>query len=457
MTITSGIDWQAGLGYDPREKDELVLRARRDIEHYRRDPRGTVMSWGVPAEAFTDEVRGRIEELHRSFRYAEPRLLAALARLNKRAIQVRKDYPADVARYLKSFMDNEVMAAIQRGDEVAVASVTALVQPNVVAVNQTNSTADGIPFQPVLDQTVVTEATIPRAELRVLVNDIRDAQRQYQIAAQAMVLDEQRLTTQARWDFYFAAELAANELKIAQMRDAARAQQAKSDGGSGLIGDVFGMVSAVTGVLALIPVLTPVMGPIALVTGAVAFSANAASMAMKGDWDDPTAWAGLGADALSMVPGVGAVAKGAKAAKAAAKGATAATGSMRAAGRIARAARTGGRVFLGEVAGSGAAEASKLFTYVGNKAASVGGRAMAKQGTTIAKVLQGSVDLATQVPVALELSAGASVDTAKDAATDTSLIVSYGNSIGSWGAVGSAAKKGGKGSLALFASIIGGR
>ena len=31
MTITSGINWQAGLGYDPREQDELVLRTRRDI------------------------------------------------------------------------------------------------------------------------------------------------------------------------------------------------------------------------------------------------------------------------------------------------------------------------------------------------------------------------------------------------------------------------------------------
>lgn len=454
MTISSGINWQAGLGYDPREQDELVLRTRRDIEHYRRDPLGAAKSWGVPAEAFTDEVRGRIEELHRSFRYAEPRLLVALARLNERAIQVRKDYPADVARYLKSFIEQEVMEAIRRGDEVAIATPTALVQPNVVAVNQTNSTTDGVPFQPVLDQTVVTEATIPCAALRVLVNDIRDAQRQYQIAAQAMWLDERRLTTQTRWDFYFAENLAANLLEIAKNRDAARAAQAKSDGGSGLIGDIFGMVSAVTGVLALIPVLTPVMGPVALLTGAVALSANAASMAMKGDWDSPTAWAGLAGDTLGLVPGVGAVAKGARAA---AKGATVATGSMRAVSRIGVAARTGGRVFLAEVAGPGAAQASKLFTYVGDKAAAVGGRALAGKGATIAKVLQGSVDLATQVPDAIELAGGGSVDAVSDAATGTSLVASYGNSVGSWGAVGSAAKKGGKVSLALFASIIGGR
>jgi len=454
MTITSGINWQAGLGYDPREQDELVLRTRRDIEHYRRDPLGAVTSWGVPAEAFTDEVRGRIEELHRNFRYAEPRLLAALARLNERAIQVRRDYPDAVAQHLRSFIDKQVMEAIQRGDEVAIASSTALVQPNVVAVNQTNSTADGIPFQPVLDQTVVTEATIPCAALRVLVNDIRNAQRQYQIAAQAMWLDERRLTTQTRWDFHFAANLAANQLEIVRLQEAARAQQAKSDGGSGLIGDVCGMVSAVTGVLALIPVLTPVMGPIALLTGAVALSANVASTAIKGDWDNPMAWASLAGDTLGLIPGVGAVAKGARAAI---KGATVATGSMRAAGRLAVAARTGGRVFLAEVAGPGAAQASKLFTYVGNKAAAVGGRAMASQGTTIAKVLQGSVDLALQVPDVIELSGGPGVDAVNDATTGISLSVSYGNSIGSWGAVGSAAKKGGKTSLALFASIIGSR
>ena len=53
--------------------------------------------------------------------------------------------------------------------------------------------------------------------------------------------------------------------------------------------------------------------------------------------------------------------------------------------------------------------------------------------------------------------AGTTVDTVNDAATGTTVVVSYGNSIGSWGAVGSAAKKGGKTSLALFASIIGGR
>lgn len=451
---TSGIDWQAGLGYDPREKDEIVLRARRDIVSYRSDPAATVKSWGVPLEAYTDEVRGRIEELHRAFRYAEPRLLVALARLNERAIQVRKDYPSEVARYLRSFIDVEVMAAIARGEEVAVASATALIQPNVVAVNETNSTADGIPFKQVLDETQVGPEKISCDALRVLVNDTRGAQRQYQIAAESMWLDERRLTTQARWDFEFPAQLAKNTRLIAEAREAASAAQAKNDGGSGLIGDIFGTISAVTGVLALIPVLTPVMGPIALVTAAASFSAHTASIAMKGDWDDPKAWVGLGTDALALVPGVGAVAKGAQAGS---KAAVAAAGSMRAAGRMSLAARTGGRVFLGEVAGPGAAKASKIFSYVGNKAATVGSRAVASKGQTIAKVLQGSIDLATQVPQVVELSTGASAGQAKDAADGTSLIATYGNSIGSWGAVGSAAKKGGKTSLALFAGIIGRR
>lgn len=60
------------------------------------------------------------------------------------------------------------------------------------------------------------------------------------------------------------------------------------------------MVSMVAGVLALIPFLTPVMGPIALAAGATALAIDVLNKLVTGQGS----WAQMGLDALGLVPGV---------------------------------------------------------------------------------------------------------------------------------------------------------
>lgn len=66
------------------------------------------------------------------------------------------------------------------------------------------------------------------------------------------------------------------------------------------IGPVLKIISAVAGVLALIPCLAPVMGPIALVTGGAALLLDVANKLMNGQGS----WLQIGIDALGLVPGI---------------------------------------------------------------------------------------------------------------------------------------------------------
>ncbi|SDK01844.1 hypothetical protein SAMN04488074_10441 [Lentzea albidocapillata subsp. violacea] len=68
------------------------------------------------------------------------------------------------------------------------------------------------------------------------------------------------------------------------------------------VGDIAGMVSAVAGGLALIPVLAPVAAPVALFAGGVAFATHAADMIAKGSYGDD--WVGVAGDAAGILPGV---------------------------------------------------------------------------------------------------------------------------------------------------------
>ncbi|HEY9417761.1 MAG TPA: hypothetical protein VIQ30_23630, partial [Pseudonocardia sp.] len=81
----------------------------------------------------------------------------------------------------------------------------------------------------------------------------------------------------------------------------------------GTVGDAAGVVSAVAGSLALIPVLTPFMGPLALVSGAVALVAHGMDIGEKGSWGELGSLATLGGDIVGMVPAVGAFSKAADA------------------------------------------------------------------------------------------------------------------------------------------------
>lgn len=71
------------------------------------------------------------------------------------------------------------------------------------------------------------------------------------------------------------------------------------------VGDVAGVVSAAAGALALIPLFTPIAGPVALISGGVALAAHAVSMGQSGRWNGVT----LAGDVAGLVPGVGAIKK----------------------------------------------------------------------------------------------------------------------------------------------------
>ncbi|MDQ2847756.1 MAG: hypothetical protein M3Y77_15710 [Actinomycetota bacterium] len=66
------------------------------------------------------------------------------------------------------------------------------------------------------------------------------------------------------------------------------------------ISPILKMVSMVSGMLALIPCLAPIMGPIALVTGGAALAIDLANKLMNGQGS----WSQMGLDALGLVPGV---------------------------------------------------------------------------------------------------------------------------------------------------------
>ncbi|MYY81548.1 MULTISPECIES: hypothetical protein [unclassified Streptomyces] len=275
-----------------------------------------------------------------------------------------------------------------------------------------------------------TAQRIADPELRDLVDYCLGIQAEYQLQA---LLTQRELTKvidgRGREFEYLKAKAAAEE----------------ASGFWGFLGDALGIASAVFGVLALIPVLTPICGPVALVTAVGSLAAHTVDAALKGDWDAATI-AGLGADVLAVIPGISAVAKGLKAG----------TTSMRAASGLRIAARKAGRAFLTEVAGKGASEATTVFNYLGQRGAKALGTT-AKNGTIAAKVMQGSVNLANQIPLTVELATGTDMSAPKTGATGTTLVANYGQSIGSWGAVGSAAQKAGTVSLATFGKIIGRR
>jgi hypothetical protein len=74
------------------------------------------------------------------------------------------------------------------------------------------------------------------------------------------------------------------------------------------LSSVLKMVSGIAGLLSLIPVLAPIMGPIALVSGAAALAIDVTLKLVTGEGS----WTDIGIDAALMVlPGVGKLAKGA--------------------------------------------------------------------------------------------------------------------------------------------------
>ncbi|WP_031067618.1 hypothetical protein [Streptomyces ochraceiscleroticus] len=256
---------------------------------------------------------------------------------------------------------------------------------------------------------------IPDGLLYDLVDSVLAVQAEYQL--QCVFVDRELANIigsrgrEEQWLYQKTADWAVERAR-AEME-----AKEKSSAFWGFVGDILGLVSAAAGVLALIPIFTPLMAPIAIVTAVTSMGAHAAAVSIAGNWDDPAAIAGLAADTLAAIPAVGAVAKGARAAWAAAR--------MNKVANVI--VNQGGRAFAGAIAGKGASDASHIFDYIGQKGAQVV-KGTVSQGQIAGKVLQGSVSLTTQVPLVIELSTKTAVDQqAKDAATGTALTANVGH------------------------------
>ncbi|MFJ3922929.1 hypothetical protein [Streptomyces sp. NPDC090022] len=285
---------------------------------------------------------------------------------------------------------------------------------------------------------------IPDGRLYDLVDMVLAVQAEYQLQCffvdreLARIIDTRGKEEQ--WLYQKTAEWAAERAR------AEAEAKAKAAGFWGFVGDILGLVSAAAGVLALIPVLTPIMAPIAIVSAVGSLGAHAAAASIVGDWDAATI-VGLGADALAAIPAIGAVAKGAK-------GAWAAARMNKVANVI---VSDGGRAFLGAIgigsAGKGSSDAAGVFDYLGRKGAeAVTGTAV--QSKIPGKVLQGAVTLSTQVPTVVDWATGAVGQSAKDAAAGTALTANFGQTVGSWDVVGNAAKSAGKISIERFSNFF---
>lgn len=179
----------------------------------------------------------------------------------------------------------------------------------------------------------------------------------------------------------------------------------------GDIGDLAGIVSAVAGVLAFIPVLTPFMAPLALGAGAIALAAHGADIVVNERWDDPNAWGNLVGDAIGLIPGVKAVGAGLDAARGVVTGtdrivdvtrATGVTGVMDTAGE----ATVRGASEFGTRIGSEMrlmVNPGHMYQWVADNA--LGGGAILDPGmaTDLAKGIQTSVTVTPQIPASIGL------------------------------------------------------
>ncbi|MGW6691921.1 hypothetical protein [Streptomyces sp. NPDC054961] len=460
------------LGFDPGS-DKYVGAVHSELNMYTGNERDALRIWGWDPNTLTDAERYKIDQLLRMFVFQENQILSALQRLDQEYGEYLNSSP-EAAEQAEAFTaslrtDLEKQAEQMRNwqpteEELArgefnppdesdfwrlrdsVQGVMSFMHPEIARNTGPNYSLamGGMSFTGNywrLKDNGYARDRIPDGYLYDLIDTAIALQAEFQL--QALLTDREftRIITMRGQEFEW--------LKAEAARKAAAEQ------GSGfwsLFGDILGIVSAVAGILALIPVFTPIAGPIAVVTAVASLGAHTVDASIKGDWDAMT-FVGLGADALAALPGIGAVAKSLKAGRAAMKTIGTAGNAVSKASVV---SKTAGRTFLATTGGSAASDASAVFNYIGTKGAKVVGTSTSS-GKIAGKVLQGSVNLSTQVPLVVELASGTDMSDPKTAATGTALTANYGQSIGSWGAVGAAAKKSGTVSLALFAGIIGRR
>lgn len=172
----------------------------------------------------------------------------------------------------------------------------------------------------------------------------------------------------------------------------------------GTIGDIAGIISAIAGILSFVPGLNFIAAPVALISGAVALGAHAADISIEGKWDDPMSYVTLAGDALGLVPGLGALGKGA--------------------GEVVDVASTGVRMFADDAAsaaGKLASTADEVAT-TGVKGAmnSLNAGTVSVDVSRATKVIESSVDATLQTPTAVGLATPGTNETVggfKDAAT----------------------------------------
>lgn len=172
------------------------------------------------------------------------------------------------------------------------------------------------------------------------------------------------------------------------------------------LADIAGFISMIAGILSFVPVLNFIAAPVALISGAVALGAHAASFTIHGKWDKvPSTYITLVGDVLGVVPGVGVVMKGAD--------------------EVVDATRAGVKMFA-KSADDAAEQATKMTTEAARVAdsgvkgvANKLGAQMSGVGDSMAKkVAESSVDVTTQVPTVADwASDGQWIDPAKGASS----------------------------------------
>ncbi|MYT27542.1 MULTISPECIES: hypothetical protein [unclassified Streptomyces] len=396
---------------------------------------------GWSDEVLRSEDRYRIEQLIRAYLYQEDRIIAALRRLDTNFYDLRQS-SEDAAKRIADFLDSLQQAAEQRRNESPLArmlppytrnSVIDFADPEIAHVPSMDGKgfSRSVPRGRLKDNGYGADR-IPDQALRDLIDLVLAVQAEYQL--QSLLLDR---------EFQRIVDTRSEEVEYLKAAAAEAAAEAASSSFLGILGDVLGIVSAVAGVLAMVPVLTPLAGPIALATAAGALAAHTADAVIQGDWDAGT-FAGLGADVLGVLPVVGALGEAARAGKLA----------MRSVGKVSVAVRSGGRAFLAATGGAAAAEVGPIGKYLGTKGAKFIG-ASAKQGEVAGKVIQGTVDMATQIPVVVSLAGADGIDTAEDVATAVDFTQGMADNVGDWAEMGAgAAMKAGKVSLARFAAAF---
>ncbi|MFF8447650.1 hypothetical protein ACF06Q_08115 [Streptomyces leeuwenhoekii] len=427
------------LGYEAGRGDPIVRPVHTKLNMYTSEANACV-PWRWSDEVLRAEDRYRIEQLIRAYLYQEDRIIAALRRLDSEFGAMRRSSD-EAAERIRAFLESLQRAEenrridnplVRRFPRRPLNSVIDFTDPEIAHVP---SLEDGgsfsAPFGRLKDKGYGAER-IPDPALRDLIDLVLAVQAEYQL--QSLLLDrefERIVVTRGQECEY---------LRAAAARAAAEAGQSSF---LGILGDVLGVVSAVAGVLAMVPVLTPLAGPVALAAAVGALAAHATDAVIKGDWDAGTI-VGLGADVLGALPVVGALGKAARAG----------TLSMRSVGKASVALRSGGRAFLAATGGATAAEAGAIAKYLGTKGARFIS-ASASQGKVAGKVIQGTVDLASQIPAVVSLAGADGTDIAEECATAVDFTQGMADNVGDWVEMGAAkAMKAGSISLARFAAAF---